>query len=331
MLWSQSVAEAMNVTWTTQPPACARLWAVPVREGFPGNMETYFNQVGVAQRLSMLVLPPEARVQVKKGIQVGVSNHAKRGWKWAAEFVSYILSNLPADVTSAAEWTMTNKTLREQAALIAGHDVLIAPHGAQNANFVFLREGTVVLELFETAYVLPMYLALALDAGASKVFIMVAGGPTVNAAVIRTMESADTIRSEWARRYQGGIQNIGMESMVPALQAMLDARRASLGHPQKGNTVPEVANLPPHGFSAWQDARKRNSTLPRCLYCIEGHGHDASDARGSCCGSPEAISGYLTGGYACRSCMPAFSRLNSSAVCALQQKMVCRIPDLLSP
>ena len=95
-------------------------------------------------------------------------------------------------VASAAEWTMTGKTLREQAALIAEHDVLIAPHGAQNANFAFLRKGTVVLEMFEYAYVLPMYLALALDAGAAKAFIMVADAPTVDAAVWKTMESKPT-------------------------------------------------------------------------------------------------------------------------------------------
>jgi len=336
MEWSRGVANAMNVTWATRPPSCARFWAVPAREGFPGKVESYFNRVGAAQTLAMLVLPPEARTQVEMGMRVGVNNHAIRGWQHAAEFVSHILANLPSGVVSAAEWTMTGKTLREQAALIAEHDVLIAPHGAQNANFVFVREGTVVLEMFEAAYVLPMYLALALDAGAAAAFIMVAGASTVDAAVLKTMGSKDTVGSEWSRRSQGGIQTIGMGSMIPALHAMLDARRARQGHTrhvhsQNGSVAkPEVAHVPTHGLSAWQAAQKSDMTPPRCLYCTELH--DATDAAGdSCCESFEAISGYLDGGYACRSCLRAFSRLNSSAICALQPKSICRIPDLLSP
>ena len=63
----------------------------------------------------MLVLPPEARLPVEDGMHVGVNNHPTRGWKQAADFVTHLMSNPPAGVASATEWTMVNKSLREQA------------------------------------------------------------------------------------------------------------------------------------------------------------------------------------------------------------------------
>ena len=55
-------------------------------------------------------------------------------------------------------------------AQMRGWDVLVAPHGGQNANFGFISRCTVVLELFPPDYYTPMYLQLALQAGAASAF-----------------------------------------------------------------------------------------------------------------------------------------------------------------
>src|SRR5205823_4103252 len=45
---------------------------------------------------------------------------------------------------------LEGRAVREQAALFAGADVVVAPHGAALANLVFCRPGTAVVELMGT-------------------------------------------------------------------------------------------------------------------------------------------------------------------------------------
>lgn len=55
--------------------------------------------------------------------------------------------------------------VREQAAAFAGASVVVAPHGAGNANLVFLPEGAAFIELQPRSVLHPMYWVLAKAAG----------------------------------------------------------------------------------------------------------------------------------------------------------------------
>lgn len=60
--------------------------------------------------------------------------------------------------------TLSGKTVREQAALLASTRFVVAPHGAGLANLVFAPPGAAVLELFPRSYGTPAYYVLAAGA-----------------------------------------------------------------------------------------------------------------------------------------------------------------------
>ena len=58
-------------------------------------------------------------------------------------------------------------SFEEQAQWVHDQDVIIAPHGAQNVNFMWCRRCTVVVEIFPRGFYMPgEYLQLARSAGA---------------------------------------------------------------------------------------------------------------------------------------------------------------------
>ncbi len=70
--------------------------------------------------------------------------------------------NEPAVLTMLAELgfqcvTLEALTVREQAALLASAEVVIAPHGSGLSNLVFCHPGTIVIEIFPPHFVYPCY------------------------------------------------------------------------------------------------------------------------------------------------------------------------------
>ena len=61
-------------------------------------------------------------------------------------------------------------SFREQAQWIHNQDVVIAPHGAQNINFLWVRTCTVVLELFPIGFFIPTYFGLIAEASGAVYF-----------------------------------------------------------------------------------------------------------------------------------------------------------------
>ena len=69
--------------------------------------------------------------------------------------------------------TLADKTVREQAALLAGASFVVAPHGAGLANIVFAPPGAGLLELFPRSYGTPAYYLLARGAQLDYAYLLV--------------------------------------------------------------------------------------------------------------------------------------------------------------
>ena len=70
---------------------------------------------------------------------------------------------------------MSPLTVAEQAALFAGAEVIVAPHGSGLTNLVFAKPGTKVIEIFPPQYVNPCFWAVA-DATGVDYYCMLGGG-----------------------------------------------------------------------------------------------------------------------------------------------------------
>ena len=147
---------------------CYTLWQTPYKQilAFPGYSEAWFANQDDAGRLVNAVLsgtqagaPPTAPPAT--ATRIGILNRRQnrtRTWSQAAAFTQLARNEKQLVVD---EWRMEGLSLAEQVRSMRSFDLIIAPHGAQNVNFAFVRPCTVVLELFPVAYFLPMYLVRA--------------------------------------------------------------------------------------------------------------------------------------------------------------------------
>jgi capsular polysaccharide biosynthesis protein len=77
---------------------------------------------------------------------------------------------------------MENYTLREQAALFAGANAVVMPHGGGLANCVFLPRGAAVVELFDPSYLPTFMMPLAARMGLRYAALVGAAGTPEQAA-----------------------------------------------------------------------------------------------------------------------------------------------------
>jgi len=110
-------------------------------------------------------------------------------------------------------------SFEEQAHWVHEKDVIIAPHGAQNTNFVWARRCTSILEIYPANYFIPgLYLQLARAAGA-----------VIFAAHQGRQDMSKVFNYRLRRAVRSRNIFFDVEAAASTLKLMLDARLQCLG------------------------------------------------------------------------------------------------------
>mmetsp|Transcript_3891 Transcript_3891/g.11221 ORF Transcript_3891/g.11221 Transcript_3891/m.11221 type:complete len:387 (+) Transcript_3891:229-1389(+) len=99
-------------------------------------------------------------------LRIGFLNRkGTRRMRFIKEIVRVVKANQTGHIIDVT--TFEDKDFLYQARWMHAHDIVIAPHGAQNTNFAFLRNRTAVAEIYPKSYYVPgYYLSLARANGA---------------------------------------------------------------------------------------------------------------------------------------------------------------------
>lgn len=180
------------------------------------------------QRRAMFTTPTESIVNI--GI---VNRRGTRRIEYARELMGAISEIVPAKgFTVSTIDDLGDLSVQDQAQWMHNQDLVIAPHGAQNANFMWVRECTAVLELFPLGYYVPGYtLALAEIAGA-EIFT---GYPGARPKADTSGSFTEGVKERMKHRsmnFEDAVDKVEAQSLI---EEMLKARLTCLERRLKDN------------------------------------------------------------------------------------------------
>jgi capsular polysaccharide biosynthesis protein len=91
--------------------------------------------------------------------------------------------------------TLESLSVKEQAALLATAEVVIAPHGGGLTNLVFCRPGTIVIEIFSPYFVYPCYWLVSNLVGLNYYYVI--GADRLGAAIDRLLYPNPRLQDIW--------------------------------------------------------------------------------------------------------------------------------------
>ena len=240
----RALKSVMGCRETTIPPTGCAITGTLVkrrRDGWPEQETLWLTSRRDADTLKGLFLrkeedlssaddPPASNESTASSavvLRVGVLNRAVRGLGDAPNIFAALQSALPGAEVNMT--TFDGLHFTQQAGWVNRQDIIICPHGAQNLNFIFVRQCAVVLEVYPHKYYIPgYYLSLARLAGAWA--FEAYPGPDAAADGKRTAKDGPARRA--ARLETIGITAADILQILPAL---LEARLKCLAGQSEAN------------------------------------------------------------------------------------------------
>ena len=167
-------------------------------------------------------------------INIGILNRRlTRRFDYAKDLIASIVRGLDSASFSVNTIDdMADLSFRGQAQWAHNQDVIIAPHGAQNTNFMWIRECTAVLEMYPPGYFVPGYF-LPLSEAAGAVNFVGYPGPTPwqyrgGGAVKGCSGEKSPAKCRTVLRAQNFVDTLNVTEASTVLEKMLTARAACL-------------------------------------------------------------------------------------------------------
>lgn len=282
-MWSERLMDAMGARFVDPrqvPNTCSYVYSVVTRSLMAGDGDSFFAQPWMAQRLVSIFVKPEMTLAegFNAPLSVGVLNRLdSRGWPDARRFVAMLqdrhqqLHSASAikRVQSAEVWVNDNLTLVQQLQAVRRHQLLIGPHGAQNANWAFANPCTVALEFMPHSFIIMEYQQIMIDVGGRAFFLYNGSQPMIENLKATQQVMRSDIKWQFYARVQSGVDRLGAGTVINTLGALIQARDDCVaGVPLQTvpfDGVPTLGGL--QKYITASNASHGSEVLGYCYYC----------------------------------------------------------------